>query len=74
MVERKNTTHFATHLFNILIISFRSPITLTILQELFFILSWLVDPHLKYKKTASLADNGNSAYFQSNGEHSIKHI
>ena len=34
---------------------------------------WLDDPHLT-NKTASLADEGNSAYFQSSGAHNIKHI
>ena len=39
---------------------------------------WLDDPHIfrmsTEHKTASLADEGNSAYCQSNGAHNIKHI
>ena len=45
---------------------------------LFYFLIWLDVPHLTHKhmhKTASLADEGNSAYFQSSGgAHNIKYI
>ena len=41
----------------------------------FLFFFWLDDPHLTYKhKTASLADEDNSAYCQSSGAHNIKHI